>query len=64
MLQKQPPEVFYKKGILKNFTNLTETPGLESLFYKVADLHGNYIKRTMQHDIFQSIMINFYKNLF
>ena len=23
-VQKQPPEVFFKKGVLKNFANLTE----------------------------------------
>ena len=37
--QKQPPEVFYKKGVLKNFVNLTEKHLCQSLFFnKVAVL--------------------------
>ena len=32
-IQKQPPEVFYKKGVLKNFTKFTEkAPVPECLF--------------------------------
>ena len=35
--QKQPPEVFYEKGILKIFANFTEKHLSESLFFnKVA----------------------------
>ena len=30
-LQKQPPEVFYKKGILKNFAKFTEKHLYQSL---------------------------------
>ena len=33
MKQKQPPEVFYEKGALKNFAKFTEkTPVTEPLF--------------------------------
>ena len=39
IFQKQPPEVFYKKVVLKNFRNIhRKTPVLESLFNKVASL--------------------------
>ena len=37
--KKQPPEVFCKKGVLKNFTNFTgKTPAFELLFHKVVGL--------------------------
>ena len=37
--QKQPPDVLYKKTVLKNFAIFTgKTPVLESLFAKVAEL--------------------------
>ena len=37
--QKQPPEVFYKKGTLKNFTKFTVKHLCQSLFLnKIADL--------------------------
>ena len=39
MFQKQPPEVFYKKGDLKNFAKFTEKHLGRSLFFnKIADL--------------------------
>ena len=31
-VQKQPPEVFYEKGVLKNFTKFTEKHLCQSLF--------------------------------
>ena len=34
LLQKQPPEVFYKKPVLKNFTKLTGKHMCHSLFFK------------------------------
>ena len=37
MLQKQPPELFYRKGVLKNFANFTEKHLYQRLFFnKVA----------------------------
>ena len=37
--QKQPPEMFCKKDVLKHFENFhTKTPVLESLFNKAAGL--------------------------
>ena len=39
MLQKQPPEVFYKKSDLKNFAKFTEKQRGRSLFFnKIAGL--------------------------
>ena len=36
-VHKQPPEVFYKKGVLKNFTKFTGKNLCQSLFFnKVA----------------------------
>ena len=32
-MYKQPPEVFYKKGVLKNFTKLTGKHLRQSLFF-------------------------------
>ena len=38
-MKKQPPEVFYKKGVLKNFENLTGKHMYQSLFFnKLASL--------------------------
>ena len=63
---KQPPEVFYKKSVLKRFINVLHcrcswkfrkihrtTPVLVSLFDKVAGLQVcNFIKKTLQHRCF------------
>ena len=38
-VQKQPPEVFYEEGVLRNFTKFTEKHLCQSLFFnKVAGL--------------------------
>ena len=38
-IQKQPPEVFYEKGVLRNFAKFTEKHLCQGLFFnKVADL--------------------------
>ena len=37
-VQKQPPEVFHKKDVLKNYEKYMKTPVSESLFNKVAGL--------------------------
>ena len=40
-LQKEPPQVFYKKGVLKNFAKFTGKNLCESLFFdKVAGLES------------------------
>ena len=45
-VQKQPPEVFWRKALFKKFINIhNKTPILESLFNKVTDLQAcNFIK--------------------
>ena len=54
--KKQPPEVFYKKAILKNLQySLQQIPVLESLYNKVADLMAcsvSVIKKRLQHGCF------------
>ena len=35
-MQKQPPEVFYKKGVLKNFAKFTTKYLCQSLFFNKA----------------------------
>ena len=45
-IQQEPPEVFRKKGVLKNFAFHRKTPVLESIFNKVPCLQAyNFIKR-------------------
>ena len=52
--QKQSSELFWKKGVLKNFCKLhMKTPVLESLFNKVAGLQDcNFIKKRFLHRCF------------
>ena len=52
MLQKQLPEMFCKKGVLKNSQISQKISVLESLFNKVAGLQVNYIKERIQHRCF------------
>ena len=59
--RKQPPEMFYKKGVLRNFTKFTGKHLWQSLFFnKVADQHPcrsvisinllcNFIEITLRH---------------
>ena len=35
-MQKQPPEVFYKKGVFKNFAKFTTKYLCQSLFFNKA----------------------------
>ena len=47
-IQKQPPEVLYKKALLKIFAIFTGKPLLNSLFDKVAGLQAcNFIKKRL-----------------
>ena len=49
-VQKQPPEVSCKKGVLKNLANFTGKRLLESLFNKVAGLQvSKFIEKRLQH---------------
>ena len=60
-VQKQPPEVFCKKGCSENFFEFhKKTPVLESLFNKVAGLRTwNVIKKTLQHSCFPVSFVKF-----
>ena len=52
MLQKQPPEMFCKKGVLKSFTSLTENTCVGVSFNKVTGFQVNYIKKRIQRRCF------------
>ena len=58
--QKQPPEVFYKKGVLGNFTEFTGKHPCQSLFSnKVAGLRpATLLKKSLWHRCFP---VNFAK---
>ena len=46
MQNKCRPDVFYKKGVLRNFTKFTGKRLRQSLFFdKIADLACNFIKK-------------------
>ena len=56
----QPPEVFYKNSVLKNFALFTGKHLLESLFNKVADLKFcNFIKNRLQSRCFTANIAKF-----
>ena len=51
VVQKQPPEALYKKGVLKTFAIIGKH--LESLFDIVVDMKAyNFIKMIFQHRCF------------
>ena len=64
--QKQPPEVFYKKGVLRIFTKFTGKDLCKSLFFnKVAGLRAaTLLKKKLQHRYFPVKFIKFLRNLF
>ena len=59
-LQKQPPEVFYKKVILKNFAIFKEKHLCWSHFFLLPKGACNFIKKRLQHRCFT---VNFHKFL-
>ena len=63
---KQPREVFFKKGVLKNFANFTGKHLCWSLFFnKVADLRVcNFIKKRLQQRYVPVKLAKFYEHLF
>ena len=51
--QKQPPEVFCKKGVLKNFAKFTGKHLCQSLFFNKVDLQAcNFIKKETLAQVF------------
>ena len=61
-LQKQPPELFYEKGVLRNLTKFTRKHLCQSLFFnKVAGLRpATLLKKRIWHRCFP---VNFAKFL-
>ena len=52
-LSKQPPEVFCKKGVLRNFSKFTGKHLYQSLFFnKVAGQAYNFIKKESLAHVF------------
>ena len=64
--QKQPPEVFYKKGALKNFAKFTGNHLCQSLFFnKVAGLRpATLFKKRLCHRCFPVNFAQFLRTLF
>ena len=64
-VQKQPPEVFFRKDVLKNFAYFTGKQLRWGLFNKVAGPQAcNFIKKRIQHRCVPVKLENFYKHLF
>ena len=62
-IQKQPPRVFCKKSVLRNFVNFTgKTPALESLLNKVRPTA--VIKKRLQHRCFPVKFAKFRRTTF
>ena len=63
---KQPPEVFYKKGVPKNFSKFTGKHLYQSFF--LTNLHALdlqlYLKRYSGTGVFLWILRKFYEHLF
>ena len=63
--QKQPPEVFFKKGALKNFAKFTGKHLCRGLFFnKVAGGACNFIKKETLAQLFSCEFCEICKNLF
>ena len=64
-LQKQPPEVFWKKGVPRNFAKFIGKHLSQSLFLnKVAGLFCNFIKKEALAKVFSCEFCEFSKNIF
>ena len=61
--QKQPPVVFYKEGVLKNFAKFTGKDLCQSLFNKVTGLRPDTMYATLLKKILwsRSLALNFAK---
>ena len=63
--QKMPPEVFWKKGLLKNFTKFTGKRLCWSLFFnEVAGLPATLLKKRLQHRCFPVNFVKFSRTPF
>ena len=65
-LQKQPPGVFYKKGVLRNIAKFTGKHPFQSLFFnKVAGLMpANLLKKRLCYRCFPVNFAKFLKTSF
>ena len=65
-VQKQPPEVFFKKAVLKSFADFTEKNLRWSLFFnKVTGLRAcSFNKKRLQHRCVPAKLAKFYEHLF
>ena len=65
-VHNQPPEVFYKKTFLKNFSNIQrETPELEYLFHKATELKAcKFLKKRLQLRCFPLNIVKFFKKTY
>ena len=65
-VQKQPPDVFYKKGVLKNFAKFTGKRLCQSLFFnRVSGLRpATSLKKRLWHRCFCMNFAKFLRTLF
>ena len=65
-VQKQPPEVFYKKGVLENFTKFTEKHQCQSLFFNKVVNHrpATLLKKRLWHRCFPVNFLKFARTAF
>ena len=65
-LEKQPPEVFYEKGVLRNFKKITGKHPCQSLFFnKVAGLRSaTLLEKILWHRCFPVNLVKFLRTPF
>ena len=61
-VNKQPPEAFHKKGVLKNLAKFTGKKLYQSLF--LIKLQGNFIKKETLAQVFSCEFYEIFKNTF
>ena len=64
-VQKQPPEVFFEKDVIKNFANFTRKHLCWSLFFNrvTGQRACSFIKKRLQHRCVLVKLAKFYKQL-
>ena len=65
-VQKQPPEVFCEKGVLRNYTKFTGRHLCQSLFFNKAGKRdsGSFVKKETLTQVFFSEFCEISKNTF
>ena len=64
LFQKQPPEVFCKKGVLRNFAKFTGKHLCQSLFFNKVAGACNFIKKETPAQVFSCAFCEISKNTF